>query len=133
MVSWIFIFLIFHFLSFWFLVSALHGLSLILRADVLGDTSSLLGVAGRDVAAAGSLREPHPPCKGSHTHTIQQVSDVTTVPNETEREKTNSQCRLWGGPTVSGSSVQEVKGGTGNSAVITLSSLGRERACPVEG
>lgn len=54
-VSWIFyFFLIFHFLSFWFLVSALHGLSLILRAEVLGDTSSLLGVAGRDVAAAGS-------------------------------------------------------------------------------
>lgn len=68
-----------------------------------------------------------------HIHTIQQVSDVTTVPNETEREKTNSQCRLWGGPTVSGSSELEVRGGTGNSEVFTLSSLGRERACPVEG
>lgn len=100
---------------------------------MLGDTISLLGVAGRDVAAAGSPREPHPPCKGSHTHTIQQVRDVTTVPNETEREKTNSQCGLWGGPTVSGSSELEVRGGTGNSEVSTRNSLGRERACPVEG
>lgn len=43
------------------------------------------------------------------------------VPNEVIREKTNSQCRVWGGPTVSGSGELEVWGGIESSEASTLS------------
>lgn len=44
-----------------------------------------------------------------------------TVPNEVIREKTNPQCRAWGGPTVSGHGELEVWGGAESSEASPLS------------
>lgn len=81
----------------------------------------MLGVAGRDMAAAGSPESPILLVKGQVYTRLSRLEMSPTVPTEVIRENTNSQCRVWGGPTVRGSGELEVWGGTERSEVSILS------------
>lgn len=97
-----------HFPSFRLLVPALAGLSSITPADVLGDARSWLGVAGGDIAAAGSTGEPCPPCCQRSLPSGERCPPPCRL-SKRERGKTRSPCGACGGPTAGGSSQPEVR------------------------